>query len=248
MSLKHREIDGLDYVVVPAGHVIYKAMATKGMTTEKMNDYLDSKGSPSISWFGELSNAKWYMKNWFENKGEIYQYEFLKEGLFLNITPKNINALANRFQKNKGFVKDLKCFSGVGMSQIDQFKQCAKKNIDDYPSKIRESRMSNIKDDEMKRYSFHDLDLKVSQFMCKNIPMDGYYSEDVRTDYGELPIFPLEFATCFAKGLLKVLNTHRGSTRSRASNSRKSNSRRSHSRRSYSQLSHSRRSHSSSPI
>ena len=187
----------------------------------------------SLQWllFRNLKMSILKRWNWWKNTG-----------IFLNITPKNINALANRFKKNKGFVKDLKCFSGVGMSQLDQFKQCAKKNIDDYPSKIRESRMSNIKDDELKRYSFHDLDLKVSQFMCKNIHMDGYYSEDVRSDYGELPIFPLEFATCFAKGLLKVLTAHRSSTRK--SNSR--NSRKSHSRRSYSQLSHSRRSHSAS--
>ena len=149
--LKRRVIDGLDYVVVPEGHVIYKAMGKLGMTTEKMNEYLDSKGSPSISWFGELSNAKWYMKNWFENKGQIYQYEFLKEGVFLNMSKATIKILLNRFKKNKAFVSQLKCFSGVELSQLEQFKKCAQKNIDDYPSKLRVSRLSSKQDDELTR-------------------------------------------------------------------------------------------------
>lgn len=205
MAFRHIMVDGLDYVAVPKGHVVYKAMGQKGMTTESMNAYLDSKGYPALTWFGELSNAKWYMKNWFNNKGQIYKYEFDRDATFLNMSKETVQQLLLRFKKNKAFVKNLKCFSGVGLSQVDQFNDCAQGIIETYPAKMSLAEMSGIKDVELKRYSVHDLDIQVAEFLCKNLRLDGYYSDAVRSDYGQLPIFPLEFATCFAKNVLKIV-------------------------------------------
>jgi hypothetical protein len=211
--LRHTTIDGYDFAVVPQGYSVFKAMGIKGMTTEKMNAYLESKGNPTVSWFGERSNAEWYLKNWYEDGGELYEYRFERDGFFFEITPANIKKLVTKFKKNTLFTARLKCFTGVGLSEHEQYTKCALKySGDDYPPKLKEKEMSDIKDDELKRYSIHDLDLEVAKFLCKNlklksgVPVDGYYSDDVRSDYGVLPVFPLEFATCFAKDLLTIVS------------------------------------------